>query len=99
MAASAFPWSARARRAPLLLFLVLYTVLTGGPFLWVAVMSVRTTPEIFASPYALPSRFHWEKFADAWTNSNYATYFWNSTIVVVSAVPLLPSSPPMLTHS
>ncbi len=86
MTATASSLSAHARRAPLLLFLVLYTVLSGGPFVWVAVMSVRTTPEIFASPYALPSRFHWEKFADAWTNSNYGTYFWNSTIVVVSAV-------------
>jgi len=96
--ASALSWSAHARRAPLLLFLVLYTVLTGGPFLWVAIMSVRTTPEIFASPYALPSRFHWEKFVDAWTNSNYGTYFWNSTIVVVSAVALLTIIGAMVAH-
>src|SRR6267378_1761961 len=98
MTASALSWSAHARRAPLLLFLVLYTVLTGGPFLWVAIMSVRTTPEIFASPYALPSRFHWEKFVDAWTNSNYGTYFWNSTIVVVSAVALLTIIGAMVAH-
>jgi len=91
-------WSVYLSRAPLLLFLVLYTVLTGGPFLWVAIMSVRTTPEIFASPYALPSRFHWEKFVDAWTNSNYGTYFWNSTIVVVSAVALLTIIGAMVAH-
>jgi ABC-type glycerol-3-phosphate transport system permease component len=95
---SALSWSAHARRAPLLLFLVLYTVLTGGPFLWVAIMSVRTTPEIFANPYALPSRFHWEKFVDAWTNSNYGTYFWNSTIVVISAVVLLTIISAMVAH-
>src|SRR5258708_2976335 len=98
MNATALSWSAHARRAPLLLFLVLYTVLSGGPFLWVAVMSVRTTPEIFASPYALPSRLHWEKFAEAWTNSNYGTYFWNSTIVVVSAVALLTIIGAMVAH-
>ena len=98
MNATALSWSAHARRAPLLLFLVLYTVLTGGPFLWVAIMSVRTTPEIFANPYALPSRFHWEKFVDAWTNSNYGTYFWNSTIVVVSAVALLTIIGAMVAH-
>jgi ABC-type glycerol-3-phosphate transport system permease component len=91
-------WSVYLGRAPLLLFLVLYTVLTGGPFLWVAIMSVRTTPEIFASPYALPSRFHWEKFVDAWTNSNYGTYFWNSTIVVVSAVAMLTVIGAMVAH-
>ncbi len=98
MTAPAPSWSVYLSRAPLLLFLVLYTVLTGGPFLWVAIMSVRTTPEIFASPYALPSRFHWEKFVDAWTNSNYGTYFWNSTIVVVSAVALLTIIGAMVAH-
>ncbi len=86
MTASGSPWLVQLRRAPLLLFLLLYTVLAGGPFLWVASMSLRTTPEIFAHPYAFPSPFHWEKFAEAWTRSNYGTYFWNSTIVVVTAV-------------
>jgi ABC-type glycerol-3-phosphate transport system permease component len=82
-------WLAHLRRTPLLLFLVFYTIATGGPFLWVAAMSLRTTPEIFANPYALPATLHFEKFADAWVNSNYGTYFWNSLIVVVSAVALL----------
>ncbi len=86
------------RRTPLLAFLLVYTVLSGGPFLWVAVMSVRTTPEIFASPYAWPSRWHWEKFAEAWTKSNYGTYFWNSTIVVVTAVALLTVIAAMVAH-
>ena len=82
-------WLAHLRRTPLLLFLVFYTIATGGPFLWVAAMSLRTTPEIFANPCALPATLHFEKFADAWINSNYGTYFWNSLIVVVSAVALL----------
>jgi raffinose/stachyose/melibiose transport system permease protein len=94
---SAF-WVAHLRRTPLVLFLVLYSLATGGPFLWVAVMSVRTTPEIFANPYAWPDRFHWEKFADAWVNSNYGTYFWNSLIVVVSAVALLTVIGAMAAH-
>ncbi|MBV8763332.1 MAG: hypothetical protein JOZ66_00350, partial [Hyphomicrobiales bacterium] len=40
------------RRAPLAAFALIYTIVSGGPFLWVAMMSLRTTPEIFASPYA-----------------------------------------------
>jgi len=79
-------WIAHLRRTPLLLFIVLYTIATGGQFVWVASMSVRTTPEIFANPYALPVYLHWNKFMAAWTTSNYGTYFWNSTIVVVTAV-------------
>ena len=89
MEAPAISFVAYVRRTPLLLFLLVYTLVTGGPFLWVATMSLRTTPEIFAAPYAFPSRFHWEKFAEAWTKSNYGTYFWNSMIVVVTAVLLL----------
>ena len=30
------------------------------------------------NPYALPARPTGSKFADAWTSSNYGTYFWNS---------------------
>jgi multiple sugar transport system permease protein/raffinose/stachyose/melibiose transport system permease protein len=61
-------------------------------------MSLRTTPEIFANPFALPSRLHWEKFAQAWTRSNYGTYFWNSTIVVVTAVAVLTVVGAMVAH-
>ena len=86
------------RRVPLLAFLVLYTILTGGPFLWVASMSLRTTNEIFAAPYALPAKLHWEKFVEAWTRSNYGTYFWNSVIVVVTSVVLLTVIGAMVAH-
>jgi multiple sugar transport system permease protein/raffinose/stachyose/melibiose transport system permease protein len=92
------PSPALWRRSPLLLFLLVYTIVSGGPFVWVAVMSVRTTPEIFASPYALPSRFHWDKFAEAWSRSNYSTYFWNSTIVVASSVALITVLGAMTAH-
>ncbi|MFI4996844.1 MAG: carbohydrate ABC transporter permease, partial [Hyphomicrobiales bacterium] len=91
-------WLVHLRRSPLLLFILLYTVVSGGPFLWVALMSLRTTPEIFSSPYALPSRLHFEKFVDAWTKSNYGTYFWNSTVVVVTAVALLTLIGAMVAH-
>src|SRR6266480_4188133 len=86
------------RRVPLVLFVLLYTVVTGGPFLWVATMSLRTTAEIFKAPYGLPSPVHWEKFVDAWTKSNYGTYFWNSTFVVVIAVALVTVIGAMAAH-
>ena len=88
----------RMRRVPLVLFVAFYTVVTGGPLLWVAMMSLRTTAEIFKAPYAFPSPAHWGKFADAWTKSNYGTYFWNSTIVVVVAVVLVTAVGAMAAH-
>ena len=88
----------QVRRVPLVLFVAFYTVATGGPLVWVAMMSLRTTAEIFKDPYGLPSPVHWEKFADAWTKSNYGTYFWNSTIVVVVAVALVTVIGAMAAH-
>jgi ABC-type glycerol-3-phosphate transport system permease component len=98
VAVASASWLGYLRRSPLLLFLVVYTVVSGGPFLWVASMSLRTTPEIFAAPYALPVRLHWEKFGEAWTRSNYSTYFWNSVMVVVTAVVLLTAIAAMAAH-
>ena len=74
------------RKSILLCILGLYTAYSAGPFLWVGSMSFRLTTEINDNPYALPEVWHWEKYAQAWTTSNYGTYFWNSTLVVVSAV-------------
>jgi ABC-type glycerol-3-phosphate transport system permease component len=95
---SATSWARHVRRTPLLAFLILYTVIAGGPFVWVAAMSVRTTPEILADPYAWPTTWHWSKFVTAWTNSNYGTYFWNSTIVVTIAVALVTILGAMTAH-
>lgn len=91
-------WLHHVRRTPLLLFVIAYTVVTGGPFLWVASMSLRTTAEIFKNPYAPPAAPHWGKFADAWVRSSYGTYFWNSLTVVVGAAALLTVVGAMAAH-
>lgn len=77
------------KRIALMLILSLYTAYAAGPFLWVATMSLRTTTEIVADPYALPATLHFWKFAEAWTGSNYDTYFTNSVLIVLSAVAIL----------
>ena len=80
--ASARSWSTddggRSRRSALLLALSLYTAFAAGPFLWVAMMSLRTTTEISRDHFALPIPAHWDKFPLAWFNSNYSVYFSNS---------------------
>lgn len=76
-------------RGILALVLGVYTIYQLGPFLWLATMSVRTTAEISADPYAWPSPLHLDQFRTAWVDSDFATYFWNSTLVVVGAVAVL----------
>jgi multiple sugar transport system permease protein/raffinose/stachyose/melibiose transport system permease protein len=85
-------------RSLLLIVLAIYTAFAAGPFAWMAIMSLRTTSEITADPYGLPETLHWEKYAAAWFNSNYSTYFWNSTFITVSAVLLLSVFGAMAAH-
>jgi multiple sugar transport system permease protein/raffinose/stachyose/melibiose transport system permease protein len=73
-------------RGALALVVAAYTAYTLGPFLWLATMSVRTTAEISTDHYAWPRPLHWEQFRIAWVDSDFATYFWNSALVVTGAV-------------
>jgi multiple sugar transport system permease protein/raffinose/stachyose/melibiose transport system permease protein len=66
-----------------------YTAFSAGPYLWTAMMSLRTTDEIHRSHYGLPIPAHWGKYHQAWTEFGYATYFRNSAIVTVTAVVLV----------
>jgi ABC-type glycerol-3-phosphate transport system permease component len=88
-AAAAHPLDAvrRALRSGgLMAVLVLYTAWAALPFVWVGTMSVRTTAEISARHFAWPEVWHLDKFRTAWVDSSFATYFWNSTLVVLAAV-------------
>lgn len=77
------------RQGGLMAVIVLYTLYSALPFAWLGAMSLRTTPEISANHFALPDTLHWEKFRIAWVDSNFAQYFWNSTLVVGAAVAIV----------
>ena len=85
-------------RSLLLVVLCLYTAFAAGPFVWTAMMSLRTTTEIHLSHFAFPDPVHWEKFPEAWFNSNYGVYFANSTQIVLSAVVILTLIGAMAAH-
>lgn len=82
-------FSRTLKQAGLLILLSLYTAFVAGPLFWVGTMSLRTTTEIAHNPYALPSKLHFEKFYEAWVNSNYNIYFKNSVTIVITAVAIL----------
>jgi len=86
------------KRVALFAIVALYTAFAAGPFVWVATMSVRTTSEISLDHYAWPAKWHWEKFAQAWFNSNYNVYFENSLLVVASTVAVLTVVGSMAAH-
>jgi multiple sugar transport system permease protein/raffinose/stachyose/melibiose transport system permease protein len=76
-------------RGALFVLLLLYTAYAIGPLVWLGALSLRTTAEIDLAHYAMPEQAHWWKFSKAWIESNYSGYFWNSTVVVCSAVAAL----------
>ena len=89
---------ALVKRSLLLMALCLYTSMAAGPFVWTAMMSLRTTTEIHANHFGLPSPAHWDKFSEAWFNSNYSVYFANSLQVVVVAVAIVTVIGAMAAH-
>ncbi|WP_299038435.1 carbohydrate ABC transporter permease [uncultured Pseudokineococcus sp.] len=68
--------------------LVLWTVLVVAPLLWTVMSSFKTTREIFASPFSLPTSLQWENYVNAWTLAGIGTYFVNSVLVVTGALAL-----------
>jgi ABC-type glycerol-3-phosphate transport system permease component len=79
----------RGVKALLMLPVLVYTAFSAGPYVWTAMMSLRTTDEIYKNHYGLPLPPHWGKFYTAWTEFGYATYFTNSAIVTGGAVVLI----------
>jgi multiple sugar transport system permease protein/raffinose/stachyose/melibiose transport system permease protein len=78
--------SRRHARKLLYVPLVLYTAFAAGPFVWTIVLSLRSTPEIYANPYGAPIPIHLDSYWEAWTKFGYAQYFQNSILVTVSSV-------------
>jgi len=85
-------------RGLLIVALALYTAFAASPFVWVFVLSLRTTTEIYADRYGLPLPPHFGKFADAWLGSSYDVYFMNSVAVVFSAVAIVTVVGAMAAH-
>ena len=66
--------------------LVLWSVIVIGPMLWTLVTSFKTTREIFSSPFSLPQGLHLQNYVNAWTTAGIGNYFFNTVLVVGSAL-------------
>lgn len=78
-------WMRRIRTAVLTLALLAFTLAVILPFLWMLLMSVRTTADILNQPYGLPRIIrlenYWRLLFDP--KIRFYQYFANSTIVTV----------------
>lgn len=62
--------------------LIGWVVVICAPLLWVLMSSFKTTQQIFASPFTLPTSFNFDNYVSAWTTANIGSYFFNTVIVV-----------------
>ena len=53
------------------------------PFLWMITTSLKPPKMAFASPYLLPTHFHWQNYLNAWTDAPFARYYLNSIFVAI----------------
>lgn len=72
----------RIRRAPVQVVLAVYAVVIAYPLLWMVISSFKSSSEIFADPWGLPSVWLVQNYAAAW-DRGISDYFLNSVIVTV----------------
>lgn len=65
--------------------LIGWSVMVLVPFAWALLASLKTSREIFGSPWALPEDYQWSNFAAAW-DKGVGTYLVNSLVVVTGGV-------------
>jgi ABC-type glycerol-3-phosphate transport system permease component len=66
--------------------LIVWVIIICMPLVWVTMSSFKTTQQIFASPFTLPTTFNFENYVSAWTTASIGSYFFNTVIVVGSAL-------------
>ncbi|MGG5172321.1 carbohydrate ABC transporter permease [Pseudarthrobacter sp. J1738] len=69
--------------------LVIWSAIVILPLLWTIMSSFKSSSEIFASPFSLPTVWRFDNYAKAWTEAGIGSYFLNSVIVVGSALVLV----------
>lgn len=77
------------RQLPIVLGLILFALTILVPLLWVVVSSLKTSPEIFSSPWKLPESAQWQNYANAWEREGLGVSLKNTVIVTILTLLLL----------
>src|SRR5262245_35072543 len=74
------------RRTALHTALLLLSLFMAFPLVWMIFSSMKTSNEILADPMALPTKFSFAPFVEAWKQGEFGGYFLNSFLVTGIAV-------------
>jgi len=69
--------------------LALFALTIVVPLVWVALSSLKSKSEIFASPWTFASDSNWQNYANAWEREGIGSAFVNTSIVTVATLILL----------
>jgi len=68
------------------------------PLAWTVMSSLKTTREIFTSPFGLPRHLQFVNYAHAWTTAGIGQYFVNTVVVVTVALTIVMSLGAMMAY-
>jgi ABC-type glycerol-3-phosphate transport system permease component len=66
--------------------LVLFALFALLPLVWMWIAALRSSSEIYATPFSLPQRLDFGNIVRAWTVGRFSQYFLNSIIITVPTV-------------
>ena len=68
--------------------LTIWSLIVVLPLLWTIMSSFKTSSEIFASPFTLPTHWNFENYVNAWTTAGIGSFLLNTVVVVFGALAL-----------
>lgn len=66
--------------------LTLFALTILVPLVWVIITSLKSTQEIFASPWSLPKSPQWNNYGTAWTKEGIGNSFKNTALVAIATL-------------
>lgn len=79
----------RLRGIPFYLVLIVATVITLIPIIWVFASALKSNKEIRENPLALPGEWRFQNYVDAWFGASFDQYFINSIFITVTSVAIV----------
>lgn len=70
-------------------FLLLVSVTSLYPFVWVLITSLKDNNDIYGNSFGLPGIFRWENYSEAWKGANAGRAFFNSLFVCLITLVIL----------
>lgn len=68
------------------MMLIGYAVLIFYPLFNMIISSLKTTREIFKTPYALPQTWNFSNYAEVWGEGGFGRYFFNSSYITALSI-------------